>query len=69
MIDVPVYNMEGKQTDTVQMDAARFGGHVRPALLKQAVVMYQANQRQGTAAGVRPTGLGAPGDRRDAEPL
>ena len=50
MIDVPVYNAEGKQVDTVQLDAARFGGKVRPVLLKQAVVMYEANRRQGTAA-------------------
>ncbi len=50
MIDVPVYNTEGEQIDTVQLDAVRFGGHVRLALLKQAVVMYEANRRQGSAA-------------------
>ncbi len=50
MIDVPVYNADGEQIDTVQLDEARFGGRVRPVLLKQAIVMYQANQRQGSAA-------------------
>ena len=48
MIDVPVYNASGNQVGTVALDEARFGGEVRPALLKQAVVMYQANRRQGT---------------------
>ena len=48
MIDVPVYSSEGKQVGTVSLDESRFGDEVRPALLKQAVVMYQANRRQGT---------------------
>jgi len=50
MIDVPVYNMDGKQSGTVQIDPALLGGEVRPQLLKQAVVMYQANARQNTSA-------------------
>ena len=49
MIDVPVYNIDGKQVETLQLDEAAFGGEVRPALLKQAIVMYHANQRQGTS--------------------
>ncbi len=48
MIDVPVYSEDGKQVGTVSLDEERFGGQVRPALLKQAIVMYQANRRQGT---------------------
>ncbi len=48
MIDVPVYNTSGEQVDTVQIDEQKLGGEVRPALIKQAVVMYHANQRQGT---------------------
>ena len=48
MIDVPVYSADGKQVGTVSLDEERFGGQVRPALLKQAIVMYQANRRQGT---------------------
>jgi len=50
MIDVAVYNREGKQIETLQVDEAVFGGTVRYPLLKQAIVMYHANQRVGTAA-------------------
>src|ERR1700710_2134166 len=48
MIEVPVYNQAGTKVDTFQLDPAKFGGEVRQALLKQALVMYHANQRQGT---------------------
>ncbi|HYE21591.1 MAG TPA: 50S ribosomal protein L4 [Tepidisphaeraceae bacterium] len=48
MIEVPVYNQAGTKVDTIQVDEAKFGGEVRQALLKQALVMYHANQRQGT---------------------
>lgn len=50
MIDIPVYSLDGKQTDTLRLDEQLLGGEVRPALLKQAYVMYHANRRQGTAA-------------------
>lgn len=49
MIDVPVYNMSGERTGTMQIEEAVLGGRVRFDLLKQAVVMWQANQRQGSA--------------------
>ncbi len=49
MVDVPVYNEDGDQIETVALDEGPFGGRVRAALLKQAVVMYQANRRQGSA--------------------
>jgi large subunit ribosomal protein L4 len=48
MIELPVFNQAGQKIDTVQVDEAKLGGEVRPALLKQAIVMYHANQRQGT---------------------
>jgi large subunit ribosomal protein L4 len=48
MLEVPVYNADGKKIDTFQVDEAVFGGHVNVDLLKQAVVTYHANQRQGT---------------------
>lgn len=48
MIEVPVYNSDGKQVDQIQVDPAKLGGEVRQNLLKQALVMYHANQRQGT---------------------
>jgi len=48
MIEIPVYNLEGSQTGTVSVDEAKLGGEVRHALLKQALVYYHANKRQGT---------------------
>lgn len=49
MIDLPIYNMEGKQVETLSIDPATLGGEVRPALLKQAYVITHSNQRQGSA--------------------
>jgi large subunit ribosomal protein L4 len=48
MIEVPVFNQAGKKIDTFKVDEAKLGGEVRKNLLKQAIVMYHANQRQGT---------------------
>ncbi len=50
MIEVPVYKMDGTSSGTESIDPAVLGGRVRPKLLKQAVVMYQANRRQNTSA-------------------
>lgn len=50
MIDVAVYNREGKEVESLQVDEGVFGGFVRYPLLKQAIVMYHANKRVGTAA-------------------
>lgn len=49
MIEVPVFNLNGDKVETLSVDPAKLGGEVRNALLKQAMVMYHANQRQGTA--------------------
>lgn len=49
MFEVPVYNMSGEKTGTMQVDEALLGGEVRVDLLKQSVVQYRANQRQGSA--------------------
>ena len=48
MIEVPVFNQSGQKIDTVQVDEQKLGGEVRRNLLKQAITMYHANQRQGT---------------------
>ncbi|HRK29937.1 MAG TPA: 50S ribosomal protein L4 [Tepidisphaeraceae bacterium] len=48
MLDIPVFNQSGQQVDTLKVDPAKLGGEVRKELLKQALVMYHANQRQGT---------------------
>ena len=50
MLEVPVYNTQGQKVDTLQVDEAVFGRHVNVDLVKQAVVAYHANKRQGTAA-------------------
>ncbi len=50
MLEVPVYNTSGKKVETLKVDEALFGGEVNVALLKQAVVAYLANKRQGSAA-------------------
>ena len=49
MLEVPVYNTDGQKVDTLAVDETAFGKEVNVALLKQAVVTYHANKRQGTA--------------------
>src|ERR1700733_11418537 len=48
MIEIPIFIQSGQKVDTVQVDEQKLGGEVRTHLLKQALVMYHANQRQGT---------------------
>jgi large subunit ribosomal protein L4 len=50
MIDLAVYNTDGQEVDTLRVNEAILGGSVRYPLLKQAIVMCQANKRLGTAA-------------------
>lgn len=50
MVDLAVYDKQGKEIESLQVDESVFGGHVRYPLLKQAIVMYHANKRVGTAA-------------------
>ncbi len=50
MIDLSVYSREGQEVDTLKVDESVLGGSVRYPLLKQAIVMYHANKRLGTAA-------------------
>ena len=50
MIELAIYNTDGKEVDQLKVDESAFGGVVRYSLLKQAVVMYHANKRVGTAA-------------------
>ncbi len=50
MIDLTVYSADGREVDHLRVDEAVFGGRVRYPLLKQAIVMYHANKRVGTAA-------------------
>lgn len=50
MIDIAVYNKEGEEVESLRVDEIVFGSCVRYPLLKQAIVMYHANKRVGTAA-------------------
>jgi len=49
MLEVSVYNTSGEKIETLKVDEASFGGEVNISLLKQAIVAYHANRRQGTA--------------------
>lgn len=49
MIELPIYDREGKQVDSMKIDEASLGSEVRPTLLKQAYVMSHSNRRQGSA--------------------
>jgi len=48
-MNVPVYNMQGKEIAQFSIDEKSLGGEVNAALIKQAFVMYHANTRQGSA--------------------
>lgn len=50
MISLSVYNRDGQKVGSLEVDESILGGKVRYALLKQAIVMYDANKRVGTAA-------------------
>ncbi len=49
MIELTVYNYNGEQVDKLSLEQERFGGEVKKALLKDAILMYEANRRVGTA--------------------
>ncbi len=46
----PIYDSQGKKVDELKLPDAIFDGKVNAMALHQAVVMYQANQRQGNAS-------------------
>ena len=45
-----VYDLDGKSVDTFTLDPLFHEGEVNTDVIHQAVVMYQAGQREGTAA-------------------
>ena len=49
MIELAVYNTDGKEVERLSIDEMLLGQTVRYPLLKQAIVMYHANKRVGTA--------------------
>jgi len=48
MASVAVYNMEGKEVGTIELNDAVFGVEVNEHLVHMAVVQHLANKRQGT---------------------
>ena len=48
-MEIPLYNKEGQKISDVQLDEEKFGGSIRYKLLRDAILMYEANKRQGTA--------------------
>ena len=50
MLKIPHYSMDGKKLAPVEVDETVFGPHVKRFLLRQAVLMYEANRRVGTAS-------------------
>lgn len=49
-LTLPVHNVEGRQVDTVKLDAFIFDCAINKAAIQQAVNAYQANQRKGLAS-------------------
>ena len=48
MANVTVYNMEGKEVGTIELNDAVFGVEINEHLVHMAVVNQLANNRQGT---------------------
>lgn len=49
MVSIPVYNRDGQQIDTYEIDPSELATRINKQLLHDAVVMYRANLRLGTA--------------------
>ena len=69
MANVTVYNMEGKEVGTIELNDAVFGVEINEHLVHMAVVNQLANNRQGTQkAKTRSEVSGggrSPGDRKE----
>ncbi len=48
-MEIPVYSIAGQVIDHLAIDEAALGGRPNMELIRQAVLMYEANQRVGTA--------------------
>jgi len=49
-MEVKVYNMQGKEVEKISLDKDVFEGEINQAVLREAVLAYEAARRQGTAS-------------------
>ena len=49
-IEIPVYSMAGQVVDHLTVDESALGGTPNMELVRQAIIMYEANKRVGTAS-------------------
>ena len=52
-LSLPVYNGQGQNVGTIEVDPAEFGGKINKQLLHEVVLMYRANRRAGTHSTLR----------------
>lgn len=50
MIELPLYNQQGQPVDKINVDESLFGRAVHKRLLRDVIIMYETNQRKGTAS-------------------
>ncbi len=50
MFTLPIFNSEGKEIDTLKLNATVFDGNINTDCLHQVIEGYKANQRKGLAA-------------------
>ncbi len=50
MPELTVLDSQGKKADSINLPNEQFGVHVQGAVIHQALVMYNANERQGNAS-------------------
>jgi len=48
-VNVKVYDIKGREVEEMELDKDIFSGEINQAVLREAVLAYQSNQRQGTA--------------------
>ena len=46
MINVPLFDSSGSPLEDVSLSEERFGGKVRRELLRDAIIMHEANHRR-----------------------
>lgn len=49
-IILPIYSIEGKEVDSIKLDAKVFDGNINTAAIYQAINAFRANQRKGLAS-------------------